>query len=429
MRVILPRAARRRNPPRAGAPDPAARGRATSRVDAPALTPLGAPPDPVRVSINPGVVAIGAAVFAIGFSTTLAMPLFTTYAARDGGGASGLAAAFIAYAATLIVTAPLLGGLSDRIGRKPCVLAALVLAGLSTLALVVAPGLPALALARMLQGLAIGLVAGGATAWAAELSGGPEAGRRAARVMAFATAGSYGAGALATLGALALLGEAEPPVTFWAHLVAVAVLAVVAARLPDRRAPDRVAWLRVPAFPRGTVAGSFGMFAAWGVTGVAITSVPSALAAAGHPRLGPIAVCFMILAGTAVQQAIGRLPARRLSLLGLPVLVAGAGLVVLGTLAASLPLLLAGGALVGSAAYGFLFVGALAGASEAASGEDRARAAAGVFLIAHAGFCVPPLLTGLAVDGVGAGPALGGFWALLALFCAVLAWRMARRAA
>ncbi len=386
-----------------------------------------AAPDHVPVPRNAGVATVGAAVFAIGFSTTLAMPLFTAYATRDGGGAGGLAAAFIAYAGTLIVTAPLLGGLSDRIGRKPCVLAGLVLAGLSTLALVLAPGLGALAAARALQGLAIGLVAGGATAWAAELAGGPEAGRRAARVMAFGTAGSYGAGGLATLVALWLLGTAEPPVTFWLHIAAVVVLLPVVARLPDRRPPARVAWLRVPAFPRGTLAPSFGMFAAWGVTGVAITSVPSALAAAGHPRLGPLAVCFMILAGTAVQQAIGGMAARRSSLVGLPVLAAGAGLVVLGTLAASLPLLLAGGALVGSAAYGFLYVGALAAATEAASGEDRARAAAGVFLVAHAGFCIPPLLTGLAVDAFGAGAALAGFWAGVALLCAGLAAALLRR--
>ncbi len=374
-----------------------------------------------------GLAAIGAAVFAIGFSTTLAMPLFTAYADRDGGGAGGLALAFIAYAGTLIVTAPLLGGLSDRVGRKPCVLAGLALAGLSTLALVVAPGLMALAVARALQGVAIGLVAGGATAWAAELAGGPEAGRRAARVMAFGTAGSYGAGGLATLIAFWLLGEAEPPVTFWLHMAAVALLIPIIARLPDRRPTERVAWLRVPAFPRGTVASSFGMFAAWGVTGVTITSVPSALAAAGYPRLGPLAVCFMIIAGTAVQQAIGRWPARRLSLTGLPVLAAGAGLVILGTLGTSLPLLLAGGGLVGSAAYGFLYVGALAAASEAASGEDRARAAAGVFLIAHAGFCLPPLLTGLAVDAFGAPAALGGFWAGLASLCALLALLLLRR--
>ena len=375
------------------------------------------------------VVALGAAVFAIGFSTTLAMPLFTAYAERDGGGAGGLALAFIAYATTLIVTAPLLGGLSDRIGRKPCVLAGLVLAGLSTVALMVAPGLPALAVARTLQGLSLGLVAGGATAWAAELAAGPEAGRRAARVMAFGTAGAYAAGGIVTLAVLWLLGDAEPPASFWLHIAAVALLLPVVARLPDRRPAERVAWLRVPAFPRGTVASSFGMFAAWGVTGVTITSVPAALAAAGYPRLGPLAVCFMILVGTATQQAIGRMPARRLSLVGLPVLVSGAGLVILGTLHASLPLLLAGGALVGSAAYGFLFVGALAAASEAASGQDRARAAAGVFLVAHAGFCVPPLLTGLAVDAFGAAAAFAGFWAGLVALCLLLAALLLRRPA
>lgn len=375
-----------------------------------------------------GVAALGAAVFVIGASTTVPMPLFTTYAARDGGGAGGLALAFIFYAATLILTAPLLGGLSDRLGRRPCVLAALVCAGLATVSLVVAPGLVALALARLFQGLAIGLVAGGATAWAAELAGGPEAGRLAARVMAFATAGSFAAGGLATLFALWLLGDAEPPVTFWLHIVAVALLVPVIARLPDRRPPTDVAWWRMPAFPRGTIASSLGMFVAWGVTGVTITSVPSALAAAGYQRLGPLAICVMIMSGTAAQQAIGRLPVRRMSLVGLPLLVAGAALVVAGTLSASVWVLMPGGVLVGCAAYGFLFVGALAAASEAASGEDRARASAGVFLIAHAGFCVPPLLTGLAVDAFGAPAALGGFWAGTAVLSVLLAVPLLRRA-
>jgi hypothetical protein len=49
-----------------------------------------------------------------------------------------------------------------------------------------------------------------------------------------------------------------------------------------------------------------------------------------------------------------------------------------------------------------------------------------VFLVAHLGFCVPPLLTGLAVDAFGAATALGAFWLLLAAFCAALGLRLAR---
>lgn len=373
----------------------------------------------MRPSGGRGIVTVGAAVFAIGASTTLPMPLFTAYAARDGQGAGALAAAFVAYAFTLIVTAPLLGGLSDRLGRKPCIVAGLILAGLSTLALAMAPGLAALTVARVLQGLAIGLIAGAATAWAAELAGGPEAGARAAATVAFGTAGSYGAGGVLTLLALELMGPGEPPVTYWLHWVAIALLLPFILRLPETRARMKVPWLRNPSFPRGTLATTFGMFPAWGTTGVTITSVPAALAAQGMPRAGPVAICFMILVGTAVQQGLRRVEPRRSVLIGLAVLSLGAACVMWGTVERSLLALLVGGAAVGSAAYGFLFVGGLAAASE--DPAERARAAAGFFLVAHAGFFLPPLATGLAVDAFGASRALAGLAAFVAGFSAFLA--------
>ena len=278
--------------------------------------------------------------------------------------------------------------------------------------------------ARVLQGLAIGLIAGAATAWAAELAGGPQAASRAAATVAFGTAGSYGAGGVFTLLALELLGPGEPPVTFWLHWIAIALLLPFVLRLPDRRTRTKVAWLRNPSFPRGTLATTFGMFPGWGTTGVVITSVPAALAAQGMPRAGPIAICFMILFGTAVQQALKRVEPRRSVLIGLAVLSAGAACVMWGAVERSLPALLIGGAAVGSAAYGFLFVGGLAAASEDAS--ERARAAAGFFLVAHAGFFLPPLLTGLAVDAFGAPRALGGLAIFVAGFSAVLAAAIVR---
>ena len=107
---------------------------------------------------------VGLAVFAVGLSTTLPLPLYGAYAARGGHGAGALALAFAAYAATLILTAPLLGPLPDRIGRRRCVMAGMLLAGLSTLALLLVPGIPALTLARITQGLGMGCVTGAAAA-------------------------------------------------------------------------------------------------------------------------------------------------------------------------------------------------------------------------------------------------------------------------
>ena len=49
-----------------------------------------------------------------------------------------------------------------------------------------------------------------------------------------------------------------------------------------------------------------------------------------------------------------------------------------------------------------------------------------MFLVAHAGFCVPPLLTGLAVDAFGAPAALGVFWAGTAALCLMLGMLLLR---
>jgi predicted MFS family arabinose efflux permease len=385
---------------------------------------------PVSPAGRRGLATLGLSVASVGLATTLPLPLYGTYAAQGGYGAGALALAFAAYAATVILAAPLLGPLPDRIGRRPCVLAALWLAAASTLLLTLAPTLPALGVARIIQGIAMGCATGATASWAAELAGGGSAGAdRGARVIARATVGGFGVGGLLTLVAVMLWPGGLRPVTFPAHLVCCAVLLVLVHRLPETLArPIRGAWLRRPAFPPGTWPTTLAILPAWGCTGTVLTSVQRTLAEAGLPLAGPAAACAMMLLGVLAQQAVRGVPPRRAVPLGLGLLVLGFGLTAWGTVAAGLWPLLIGGTLVGLATYAFIYPGGLAGVAIAASGETRARAVAGYFVIAHLGFSVVPLAVGLAVDALGVAAAFGGLWVLVASAAATLGLAIRRGA-
>lgn len=366
---------------------------------------------------------VGAAVFAAGLSTTLPLPLYVEYA--GGGGTGPLSAAFACYAGILILTAPLLGPLPDRIGRRPCMLIGLGLAGGSTLLLALWPGVLPLAIARCMQGLAMGCIANSAGAWAAELAEArgvtaDAASRMGARIVTAGTAGSFGAGPVFTLVNLLFLPEARPPLVFWAHLALLAAVLLAVARLPETRPGVAGATLRLPLFPPGTLASTLAMVPGWGVTGVVLSTVPVALAGLGMPQAGAWAVAGMILAGTAMQQAFRAVEPLRALRLGLPLLTLGSGLVFLGAGLGSPWLLLLGAPMTGMAAYGLVYLGGLAAATAAAPLE-RPRATAGFFLIGHAGFSLVPLAVGLAADTVGSGPALAGMWlCVLAMTAALL---------
>jgi MFS family permease len=374
-------------------------------------------PDPSpRHSPRHAELLVGLAVCAVGLATTIPLPLYGSFAAQGGYGAGALALAFACYAITLIVTAPFLGPLPDRIGRKPCVLLGVVLAVVSTLVLTAFPSIPALAVARVAQGLGMGCVTGAAAAWTAELAGGgPAGGRRAATVIAAATIGSFGAGGILTLAAVVAWPGQLPPVTFAAHLAFAALLLPLVARLPETLEAPQAGWFRRPGFPRGTLATTCAILPGWGVTGTVLTSVQSTLAAQGQPLTGPLAACGMMLVGVVAQQVFRRTAPRRAVRIGLAVLMLGAGLTFWGTASGGLWLLLVGGAVVGVGTYAFIYLGGLAAVAEAASGEDRARAVAGYFVVAHLGFSAVPLLVGLAVDGFGAAAALTTTWVVLAV--------------
>ena len=134
-----------------------------------------------------------------------------------------------------------------------------------------------------------------------------------------------------------------------------------------------------------------------------------------------------MLVGVAAQRLFVAVEPRSAVRIGLVVLVIAAGTAFLGAVRASLPLFVLGASGVGVGVYAFLYRGGLAAVSEAATGEERARAVAGYFVVAHVGFSIVPMLAGLAVDRIGAVPALGGLWLGILATAVVLGAAISRR--
>ncbi|HJU36109.1 MAG TPA: MFS transporter, partial [Gaiellaceae bacterium] len=184
----------------------------------------------------------------------LASPLYHVYAARFAFSPLVLTAIFSTYAIVLVPALVLFGRLSDRFGRRPVLASGLATGCVGLILFAFAEGDGWLFAARAVQGLAVAMVSGPATAALVELD--PEGSRRRA---------ALGAGLAQSLGSAAgpicagVLAEFAPfplRLPYLVGLVLTVASAVVVLRLPEPRGgthePWRPQWPRVPAEIRGS---------------------------------------------------------------------------------------------------------------------------------------------------------------------------------
>ncbi|MED5599271.1 MAG: MFS transporter [Actinomycetota bacterium] len=208
-----------------------------------------------------GVVWATVAMDMVGFGIML--PVLPLYA-EDFGASPAMAAAVIAvFSAAQMVAAPLWGRLSDRIGRKPVLIAALIGSSIGSLVTGLAGVLWVLFLGRVLDGASGSSYAVGQAA-VADLAQ-PEDRPRLLGLLAAAFGVGFVAGPL--IGSIAALGGRELPFFVAAALAAGnAIVALV--RLPSGRSAGRSAGM-----PAGQSAGlgpKPGRLALWGAAGPAV---------------------------------------------------------------------------------------------------------------------------------------------------------------
>lgn len=347
------------------------------------------------------------ALFTATFAVNLQTPLYGAYAAASDVGATAVTFAFAAYVAGLMPTLLLLGGLSDRIGRRLPIAIALLLGTAATALLVLRPNWESLVVARVLLGIGTGLATTAGTAYMTEMASAGNA-RRATLIVASATSLGFGGGALATGVSLWLQGPTLMPASFIALFAMAPLLALIVLKLPRIDAPQRVSLFRFPVFPAGTWVFGIAMALAWSTTGMTIAVVPLELKAQGLGGWTGLVVFLAIFIGFLCQPIARRMTNRRALALGFVLVPLGFLVLLAGVWAGSIGLVLAGTCITSAASYGFTYLAALDEVSSRAP-DNRARAAAGLFVYAYVGFSLPVITSGALADMFGLLSALAIF--------------------
>jgi len=338
-------------------------------------------------------------LFTVTFAVNLQAPLYEVYAAESDVGATAVTVAFAAYVGGLMPTLFLLGGLSDRIGRRVPIALALILGAVATALLVQVPSWTSLVVARFLLGIGTGLATTAGTAYMTEILGSDRA-KSAALIVTSATSLGFGGGALATGISLGVQGPTLLPASYIVLFVAAPVIAVIALGLPRIDKPRPVSLLRLAVFPSGTWMFGAAMALAWSTTGMTIAVIPLELAANELGGWTGLVIFLAIFMGFLCQPIARRMTNDRALALGFVLIPLGFLVLLAGVWLKILAFVLVGTCITSAASYGFTYLASLAEVSLRAP-DDRARATAGLFVYAYFGFSLPVIASGALADILG----------------------------
>ena len=380
----------------------------------------------------PAWVRVAFVMFTVGWGANQFSPMLIVYRHALGLGAGEIAGLFAIYTATLIPGLLAGGPLSDRFGRRACVLPFAALSPVATLLLVLGPhNLALIAAGRALAGLCSGMVFGPATAWVQDLSGGNAL---SARRAALALSAGFGLGPI--VAALLAQWASDPLVVpYLPHIVLGAAGLAVVLGVPDARASHegqavvRGGWvpsaLRTRAFWLTVAPAAPFVF---GSVSIAIVVLPEEVTSAHtlSAAFAGLMTALAFAAGIGVQP-VARVLAARSDRIGI---LAGTGAAAAGAAISAVAVAgpdqaLAGfGAVLLGLAYGLCLVCGLHQAEQFSDPTDRGAVLSCYYVLAYLGFSAPYV-----VDGLNEVFGKPGTFAVLAVAAAVLTGLMALGAA
>lgn len=350
-----------------------------------------------------------AGVFALlMFAVSAPSPLYSVYQASWRFSETTLTAVFAVYAITLLLTLLFCGALSDHLGRRPVILAAMALEVAAMAMFIAARDVTLLFAARALQGVATGAATGALSAGLVELQPAGET-RLAPLVNSCAPSVGLASGALGT-SVLVQYGPAPTRLVFWllAAAFVIGAAGVAAMAEPGSRRPGALASVRpragIPPQARRTFLVTLPcLVSLWALGGFYMSLGPSLAATLlGSANLvwGGLAI-FLVTGTGAAASVLQRASAPQAATTGgCAALLAGLSVTIAGIAAGSGPVFLAGSAVAG-VGFGLAFLGAFRTLSALAPTGDRAALIATIYVVSYLAFSIPVVIAGVATTRAG----------------------------
>ena len=410
-------------------------GLAPARAGAPAaVNAAGLPEDPLparaaraarrgRISGMPALVLLASLIVSLLAASGAPTPLYAIYQQRWGFSPITTTIVFGVYALAVLASLLTLGRLSDYLGRRPVLVAALAVQVVSLAVFATAGGVGALLLARVIQGLATGAALGAIGAGMLDIN-------RERGALANAMAPGMGTGSGALLSALLVRYLPAPD-----HLVYLVIMGVIIAQAAGvallRETVTRsslpaaalVPEVRLPPAVRGPMlAAAPVLFAVWalaGLYGALAPSLVASLAGSQSVVLGGLSLVVLTVPAAAAVYLLRNAPARRVMLIGIAALVIGVAITLVALAAGSAGLFFAGTAVSG-VGFGSGFQGGIRTVVPLAAPDERAGVLSLVFTVSYLGMGVPAVAAGfLAVHGAGLTGAARDYGAALIVLAAL----------
>ena len=365
-------------------------------------------PPAIRSTRTYGFSLAVAAVVAMMVGASAPSPFYPVLQAELGFSAATMTAIFAVYAVALLLTLLVSGSLSDHLGRRPVISVGFIVLAISMVAFWHADSVTVLFVARIVQGIAAGLLMSSLSAAVVDLEPSHRPGL-AATLNSVSPLGGLAVGAL--VAGLLLDHSSSALAVVFGSLTAIYVVIGAMVWLIPETSPRNEGILRsfiprigVPQSARAPFLRSApALFAGWATGGLYLSLgaplVTQELGGTAHIEQGLVVAVLTGVGSLACLIARDR-SSRSITIYGTSALAIGTALTLVALAAGSYWGFIAAAVVAGSG-FGTSFLGIMRSITPVAAPHERGELFASVFVVSYLAFGVPAVIAGIAAPHIG----------------------------